>query len=190
MAATRFVLTTAAVALVAGGCAGSTSGGGPVAAPTRTAAVPASASAVPSGPSAPAQMICSDEIAAAVQSVFTLKALPPRTHSWSGRTYRCDYQVGAGTLHLSVADYTDRATGNAFFAALRGRLPRATRITGPANFGFPAFQTPDGNVAFLKDGKTLRVDASALPAAAIPADLGRLGAASSTAAAVLECWTG
>jgi hypothetical protein len=189
MRATWFVLTTAAAALVTAGCAGSSSGQGSAAAPTQQPAAAASAATVQAGPSAPAQMICSNEIAAAVKSVFVLTRSPARTHAWSGQTYRCDYRVGAGTLHLSVADYPDRAEGNAFFAALRARLPGAARITGPANFGFPAFQTPNGNVAFLKDGKTLRIDASALPAAVIPADLGRLGSASSTAAAVLECWT-
>ena len=90
---------------------------------------------------------------------------------------------------MTVRDDTNLAAGSAYFAALRSKLAGAKPIGGGANFGFPAFSTPNGNVAFLKDGKTLLVDASGLPDDVVPSDFTRLDAAYSAAAAVIECWT-
>ena len=55
--------------------------------------------------------------------------------------------------------------------------------------GLPSFATPDGNVAFLKDGKTLRVDASGLPATTLPQGSSNGEVAYAVAAAVVGCWT-
>jgi len=140
-------------------------------------------------PSAPARMICSDEIRAAVQHSFQLGAPPPAAHRWSNGVYTCTYRVSGETLALSVKDSPDVASGRAYYKALRTRVPGERPIRGVESFGFPAFETADGTVAFLKDGKTLRVDATRLTAAAMPVGFSRTDAAYGVAAAVIGCWT-
>jgi hypothetical protein len=142
-----------------------------------------------SGPSAPAQMICGSEIRQAVKLMFGLLQMPSATHTWSNQIFTCNYALRGGALVLSVEDSSDLKAGDAYFARLRARLPGAQLIDGPENFGFPALQTADGNVAFLKDGKTLRVDASGLPDASLPLGASHQATAYAIAAAVVGCWT-
>lgn len=144
------------------------------------------------GPSKPARMICGDEIRGAVQRTFALDREPASSHRWADATRRfsCTYRLpDQASLRLSVQDSPDEKAGRRYYEALRGRLPGATPVRGMENFGFPAFETPSGNVVFLKDGKTLRVDASALPGATLPDGFSRQEAAYSVASAVVACWT-
>ena len=90
---------------------------------------------------------------------------------------------------MTVQDATVQKEGRAYFADLRASLPGAKRLTGVEGFGFPSFETPDGDVVFLKDGKTLHVDASSLPSGALPAGYTRPEAAYSIASSVIACWT-
>jgi hypothetical protein len=140
-------------------------------------------------PSAPARMICSDEIRGAVQHAFQLGAPPAAAHRWSNGVYTCTYRISGETLALSVKDSTDVASGRAYYRALRTRIPGEKPIRGVESFGFPAFETSDGTAVFLKDGKTLRVDATRLSPAAMPAGFSRVDAAYGVAAAVIGCWT-
>lgn len=143
------------------------------------------------GPSSPASMICTDEIKDAVTRTFALSSPPASTDSWakSDRLYSCYYQLPGGRLTLSVQDAQDAATGRRHFDVLRSSLPDATPLRGLESFGFPAFATTTGKVAFLKDGKTLLVDASALPDESLPAGYTPGEAAYSVASAVIACWT-
>lgn len=142
-------------------------------------------------PSEPASMICGAEIRQAVRRTFGLTDAPSSTPSWSqsDRVFSCTYRLPRGELALSVQDATDTKQGRAYFDRLRDRLTGATSIDGMENFGFPAFQTSSGNVVFLKDGKTLRVDASMLTDAALPQGYSRDESAYSIASAVIACWT-
>ncbi len=97
--------------------------------------------------------------------------------------------TGGARLRLSVEDLDQAAPGRAAFDRLRSRLGGGRRITGVASFGFPAFETNGGNVVFLKDHKTLWVDASGVPRAALPPGISRVGAAYGVASAVIACWT-
>ncbi len=143
------------------------------------------------GPSQPARMVCSGEIREAVQRTFVLSHRPSPTHSWSpsSRIFTCVYRVSGRPLRLSVNDASDHTAGRAYFDRLRSTLHGATRIRGIESFGFPAFQTADGNVVIIKDGKTLRVDATNLTHASLPKDFSRTDAAYGIAAAVVACWT-
>jgi hypothetical protein len=143
------------------------------------------------GPSTSARMICGDEIASSVKRTFTLTRRPPATRSWSVNdlTFACTYRLPGGDLRMTVQDARDKMTGRSSFDRLRSRLTGATTIRGVQSLGFPAFETPSGNVAFLKDGKTLRVDASDLPRSALPTGFTRQQAAYGVAAAVIACWT-
>lgn len=140
------------------------------------------------GPSASARMICSDEVAGAVQRNVAVSATPPHHASWADTTYTCTYVLSGGTLELSVKDLTSATTGRMWFEDLRERLTRPATIRGMANLGFPAFETPSGDVVFLKDGKTLWVDATDVPQSLVPPGSSRTGVAYGVAAAVIACW--
>jgi hypothetical protein len=142
-------------------------------------------------PSAPAAMICGAEIRDAVRRAFTMSGDPVGTSSWDreGRVFSCSWRVPGGRLAMSVQDATEVRAGRAHFAALRKELPGARSITGMQALGFPAFDTKSGNVVFLKDGKTLRVDATSLSEDALPQGFTRRETAYSVAAAVIGCWT-
>ena len=143
-------------------------------------------------PSETASMICSDEIRTAVGSTFELAdGAPVGLHSWDpgARLFSCTYQLGGGDLRLSVDDAEGAAAGTAYYDDLRARLPEATRIKGLENFGFPAFETADGSVVFIKDHKTLWVDGTRLGAGDLPEGTSRTQVAYGVAAAVIACWT-
>lgn len=140
-------------------------------------------------PSETARLICGDEIRAAVRRNLALAKSPVGLHAWHRRLYSCTYQLAGGDLRLSVKDLDSAAPGRAYYDHLRGRLRGATAIRGLANFGFPAFETPQGDVVFIKDHKTLWVDATRLRGADLPAGTSRQDVAYGVAAAVIGCWT-
>jgi hypothetical protein len=142
-----------------------------------------------SGPSASARMVCSDEIREVVQTTFHLSARPMPTHTWRSGVFICLYRLPGGTLRVTVNDATNRTTGRRYFDKLRSGLPDPTRIRGVASLGFPAFETTSGNTVFLKDGKTLRVDASGLDIATLPREFSRRDVSYAVASAVVGCWT-
>jgi hypothetical protein len=181
----------AAMSLLTVSCAGSSSDTAQGATPraTHTTSVTAAAHDRAPGPSPQARMICGSEIRAAIKLTFGLSALPSSSHTWSDQIFTCNYDLGGATLALSVQDSSSEKAGQAYFAGLQSRLAGAVPIGNPRNFGFPAFRTPDGNVVFLKDGKTLRVDASALPSAAAPQGYTVADGAYGVASAVIGCWT-
>lgn len=140
-------------------------------------------------PSETASMICGSEVGDAVRRVFRLSKTPTGLHSWSHRTYRCSYPLAHGDLRMSVADLETPAAGRAWFDRLRGRLAGASPIAGLAGFGLPAVETPQGHVVFLKDHKTLWVDATRVASTDLPQGTSRQDAAYAVAAAVIACWT-
>ena len=141
-------------------------------------------------PSEPAAMICEAEIQDAVKRTFAMSSKPSAANHWmrSTRVFTCHWSVPKGTLVMSVQDALNEKTGRAYFHRLKSRLD-GTKITGMESFGFPAFRTAGGDVVFLKDGKTLQVDATRLPAASLPKGYSRGEAAFSVASAVIACWT-
>lgn len=144
------------------------------------------------GPSASARMVCEeDEIRDAVRRTFRMHHAPTSTHTWSAadRVYACRWAVPHGTLVVTVQDATDPTAGHRYFERLRSGLAGARPIRGMDSFGFPAASTTAGDVLFLKDGKTLHVDATGLPAASLPPAFARSEVAYSVAAAVIGCWT-
>lgn len=140
------------------------------------------------GPSQAASMICGREIRGAVAHTLQIHTAPRGLHSFDHRLFRCSYLLHAGELRLSVKDLDTPGPGRAYFEALRSRLPLAEAVTGVESLGFPSFQTPHGDVAFLKDHKTLWVDASRLRVMALPSGMTRTEVAYGVAAAVVACW--
>lgn len=146
-------------------------------------------SVVDGHPSAAASMVCGAETAEAVRRTFNLPATPHRAALWSGHVYRCNYALPGGDLELTVADLVAPGPGRAWFDTLRAQLPAASTITGMSNFGFPAYETDRGDVVFLKDDKTLWVNASGVPTSDLPAHYTRTEAAYQIASAVIGCWS-
>jgi len=134
-------------------------------------------------------MICSDDVAGAVQHTFGLKTAPRRTAIWSAPVFRCEYALPGGDLELTVADLDSAGPGRAWFDKLRGRLPSTTALSSMASLGFPAYETGRGDAVFLKDHKTLWVDASRVSMSELPPKLTRTDAAYHVAASVIACWS-
>lgn len=141
------------------------------------------------GPSVAAAMICSHEIADAVRSTFELPALPSAVDGWNDANYTCTYRMPNGELRLSVKDLVAEGPGRAWFDGLRDRLGART-IRGVESLGFPAAETARrGHVLFLKDHKTLLVDATGVGSSDLPEGVNRTEAAYGVAASVIACWT-
>ena len=195
----RTLLAATAVAgLLLSGCAASAAGSNADPAPSH--AMPDGtemsgsehdehASEVPDGPAAAAQMVCAGSVVTAITKILGLGAKPTPTATWDQPEYSCTYDVGNGPLVLSVHDATDMADGEAHFTALRDSLPNAEDIPGLLGLGLPSFSTGEGIVAFLRDGKTLVVDATALPSGLGPDGTRTQDqVAYAVASAVLTCW--
>ena len=141
------------------------------------------------GPSEAAQMICAGQVVASVASVLGLEAEVAPSSSWEKPMFTCTYEIDGKPLVLSVHDATDEAEGKEHFAALQNSIHNAEKIDGMAGLGMPSFTNGEGIVAFVRDGKTLLVDATALPSG-----LGanrtntQSEAAYALASAVLVCW--
>ena len=138
-----------------------------------------------SSPSQAARMICTDATADSVAKTYALAETPHRVDSWKSLTYTCTYHLPDGALVLSVKDSPDLASGSAYYDRLHAETPDARAITGLDSLGLPSFETQQGQVAFLKEGKTLLVDASDLGGSGDSASAG----AYQVATTVVACWT-
>jgi hypothetical protein len=206
------IMASFAVALLLSGCAAAAGSTSPVesAAATATTApataplseVPATAPAASAaathsgdqhtptqaaGPSKASQMICAQETSDDIASILALTEPPHTVDNWADATYTCTYHLADGPLVISVKESPGPAAARKYFDALQGKL-KAEPIRGLANLGFPAAQTPDGSVVFLKDSSTLHVNAAALPAAVGPQDVTHTDFAYQVATTILACW--
>lgn len=141
------------------------------------------------GPSAAAQMICAGQVVTAVANVLGLASEVSPSSSWEKPMFTCTYEIDGQPLSLSVHDATNQAEGDEYYLALQNSTDNATTIEGTLALGMRSFSTGEGIVAFMRDGKTLLVDATALPS-----ELGedktttQSQAAYAVATAVLLCW--
>lgn len=138
-------------------------------------------------PSAAAEMVCAGQVQAAIASLLQLDGDVEPADSWDAPTYTCTYDIDGAPLVLTVHDATDAAVGEEHFRELQRSLGAAD-IEGMLGLGLPSFSTGDGIVGFLRDGKTLIVDATALPATLAGGSTTQDGAAYAVASAVLVCW--
>jgi hypothetical protein len=172
--------------------------------PVAAAAAPASSSPAPTGstqaaakaavniaggPSEASGMICNDETKGDIAQILALTSAPSTDTAWADSTYTCTYRLDGGPLVISVKESPDAAAARKHFDALQKKLPGAEPIKGLANLGFPAYQTPDGSVVFLKDNSTLHVDGSRLPAALGPDGVTPAAFSYQVATTILACWT-
>ncbi|MDQ1636443.1 MAG: hypothetical protein QOJ32_3252 [Frankiaceae bacterium] len=186
----------AALPILLAGCSTVKAGG-----PTAALPPPASSPAAPTGtsmtgmttlvaPSESAQMVCGPEIRADVATILSLKTPPPTATSWVNQLYTCTYRLSGGPLAVSVKESGDVTSARSYFDGLRRRLGPTQPLRGLDSLGLPAFETPNGNVAFLKDDKTLQIDATALPTEVNSQHRQRSDLAYTLATDILGCWSG
>lgn len=149
-----------------------------------------SAGSLAAGPSASAQMICGTETRDNISRALALAAPPHFVDSWINRRYTCTYQLAGGEFVVSVQESLDAASGRSYFDAMQGKLAPVQPIEGLANLGFPAFETAEGVVVFLKDNMTLQVDARMLMDKIGPQGVTRTAFSYEIATAILGCWIG
>lgn len=149
----------------------------------------AAVSIVRKGPSASARMVCSSEITRDVAMIMGLHTLPA-TSTWVQHIYRCTYQLPRGVLVVSVDDAATRESARAYFATMRQGFTSTKPLVGLANLGLPAYETTSGVVVFLKDDKTLEVDASHVPEKVMQSRGTASDLAYTVATDILGCWTG
>lgn len=140
------------------------------------------------GPSAAARMICSQDIRKGISASLGAP-VAAGSATWANLVYTCRYQLAAGTLVLSVKDSPDVSAGLSYFTHARTRTPTAQPLRGLLDLGLPSYETRSGTAVFLKDGKTLTVDASHLPMRMGPDPHSRTDVAYAIAAAVVACWS-
>ena len=143
------------------------------------------------GPSDAARMICAGQVVGDVTDVLGLDGELSPSSSWDKPMFTCTYDIDGNPLVLSVHDATDVDEGKKYFVALKESYGNAEEIKGMAGLGMPSFSTGDGIVAFVRDGKTLLVDATALSNGLGPDGTRTQSEAAYTlASAVLVCWVG
>lgn len=142
------------------------------------------------GPSDAARMVCTGQVVDDITRIMGLDEDAEPASSWNRPTFTCTFELAAGPLVLSVHDATDLAAGREHFRTLRARQADAQAIKGVYSLGLPAYETADGTVAFVKDGKTLEVDATGLTGdLGAEGDMTRTEIAYAVATSVLTCWT-
>jgi hypothetical protein len=128
-------------------------------------------------------------VVTAVANVLGLGSEVSPSSSWEDPMFTCTYEIDGQPLVLSVHDATSQAEGDAYFAGLQNSIDSAATIEGTLSLGMRSFSTGDGIVAFMRDGKTLLVDATALPVGlGAEKTTTQSQAAYSIATAVLVCW--
>lgn len=154
-----------------------------------SAAVTSPATASAGGASEASKMICGQETKDDISSILALKEAPHAVDDWSDSTYACTYHLADGPLVISVKESPDSASARKYFDALASRIGTTAPIKGLSNLGFPAYQTKDGSVVFLKDNSTLYVNATRLPAAVGPQKVTPTAFAYQVSTTILACWT-
>lgn len=145
--------------------------------------------AATAGPSPAAQMICDGQVVEAVATIVGNHSPLIPAARWAEPVFSCTFDIDGRPLVLSVHDATDVAVGEDHFASLLTTYVDAENIDGMLGLGLPSFATPNGVVAFLRDGKSLVVDASALsPELGPNGTRTREQVAYALASSVLVCW--
>lgn len=198
MARTSPLAAIAVAALLLTGCASAAGSAAEAPAPSPSHPMPdgsvmsgaehgAHGAADAAAPSAAAEMVCSGEVRAAIVSLLQLERDVEPVTTWDAPSFTCGYDIDGAPLVLTVHDATDAAVGEEHFAQVQRSLGAAD-IEGMLGLGLPSFSTGDGIVGFLRDGKTLVVDATSLPGTLAGGSMTRDGAAYAVASAVLGCW--
>ena len=141
-------------------------------------------------PSASARMVCSQDTKRDVATALALKTAPSTTATWSDHLYTCTYHLAGGPIVFSVKESGNVPAARTYLTTLQQRLGPSHPLRGAVGLGLPAYETSNGRVVFLKDDKTLQVDASSMPKQIGPSGESRTAFAYQMATDVLGCWSG
>ena len=141
-------------------------------------------------PSASALMVCSEEIRRNVATALALAIQPTPSSTWIDHLYTCTYRLSSGSLVFSVKESTNVPAARLYAAGLRQRLSPTQPLKGAAALGLLAYESSTGAVVFVKDDKTLEVDASDLSNPIGPYGESQMTFAYQMATDVLGCWSG
>jgi hypothetical protein len=179
MVRTRVALTVLAVLLSVGACSSGTT----------QVAIPAGMVMTrgADAPSAPAAMVCSEEVRGFLRTILDTKAIPAGTPRWHSPVFDCAYALRVGPLRLSVHEATDDAATTATVRRLRAELGGGPSVIG---LGADGYAPADGIVLLRKDNDVLVVDASGLPPVFGSNEQHRADLAFELATDILGCWTG
>ncbi|TFC90365.1 hypothetical protein [Cryobacterium sp. TMT4-31] len=90
---------------------------------------------------------------------------------------------------ISVQESSDAASARSYFDTMQENLAPIQPLEGLANLGFPAYETADGVVVFLKDKMTLLVNARKQTNKLGPHGITRTAFSYEKATTILACWT-
>lgn len=150
---------------------------------------PTSTGGSAAGPSAASQMICGTETSDNITRALALATPPYSVDNWINRQYTCTYHLTDGEFVISVEESPDTTSARNYFDTMQRKLAPTQPIEGLANLGFPAYESADGLVVFLKDNMTLHVDARQLTDKIGPHDVTRTAFSYEIATTILACWT-
>lgn len=142
------------------------------------------------GPSEAARMICTGQVVDDVARIMGLDEPVEPSSSWSSPMFTCTFELEQGPLVLTVHDATEPDAGMAHFEAQRTSATDVAAIKGVYSLGLPAYETEAGLVSFIREGKTLEVDATGLKGTklGVEEDMTKAGIAYAVASSVLACW--
>lgn len=147
------------------------------------------ASTVGAEPSRTSTMVCDGDVKASVQELAAMATPPTTTTSWSDGLFTCTYALPQGALVLKVKESGSPAAAKAYFDGLQAGATDPVALEASESLELPAFRSPVGIVSFVRDDKTLVVDARGLPASVGPQKTERDELlAYSVATNVLSCW--
>lgn len=143
------------------------------------------------GPSEVATMICGGQVGEDVGRIMGVEGELEPTSTWEEPVFTCTFDLPEGPIVLRVHDATDEQAGQAYFEGLQAGDRQAEPLRGLLGLGLPAFTTDRGTAVFIREGKTLEVDATGLPRGPVSAtgDQDRRDVAYEVASSVLACWT-
>lgn len=140
-------------------------------------------------PSAAARMVCGGDVKDDLRRIVGMEDAPEASPSWRAPMFGCTYDLDSGPLVLRVHDAPSAEAGREHFDSLRRRLGDTRAIKGVYSLGLPAYETGEGTVVFIRDGKTLEVDATGLSGDLGPdGDMNAADVAYAMATSVLACW--
>ena len=125
---------------------------------------------------------CSQDVRGAIEAFLGVPLPAPQQGTWQGNRYLCVYNLGDGTLGLSVDVLANKHQATSSFVDAQRDAPLRQRLNG---LGQAAFQTPDGLFVGRKDRFVIRIDPSGLPARINHSDI-----TFAAAVQLVNCWAG
>src|SRR4051794_8326473 len=93
-------------------------------------------SATSASPSAPAAMVCGDEVRGDITKVLSLRTAPATSATWVEHVYTCTYRLPEGPLVLSVRESPTDAAAHSAYLADRAGLGSTVDTAGLGKYAY------------------------------------------------------